>query len=173
MRNSIFVFMVVNLLAIPGTCGAANTENALNAQSQKAKKCLFPKSKKRAPAWVCNPLEGNLTVAAVGTFHKSGAGAEHMEQMASADARAKLVQKLNPPAQKKIASIDSPPNPGTAKPDKVLINKITEENLEGIKVLKKAYGPKGSLYVLIGFDEATSQKLLESIALTYQEQKRK
>lgn len=143
----------------------------VKAKAQKTKKCLFPKSRKRAPAWVCYEQEEGLAVTAVGSFHKSGAGREFMEQMATADARAKLVQKLNAPVQKKIAESGAGNN--GSKPDNALIDKISDETLQGTKLLKKAYGPKGKLYVLIGFDAEGSQKLQDSITAAYQEQKRK
>ena len=101
------------------------------------KKCLFPKSRKRAPEWVCKAQDDSENVTAVGSFHKSGAGIEFMEQMASADARVNLAKKLR----------------GTGS------QTLTDEQLQGSRVLKKIYGPKGTLYVLIGFDKAAAQKL--------------
>ena len=98
----------------------------------KAKKCLFPKSRKRAPDWVCKAQDDNETVTAVGSFHKSGAGNEFMEQMAAADARVNLAKKLR----------------GTAS------QTFTDEQLQGSRVMKKIYGPKGALYVLISIDKA-------------------
>lgn len=167
MRKLICVLLTSTLLL--GLNAWSATVDA-TAKAQKTKKCLFPKSKRRAPVWVCIEREEGLAIMAVGSFHKSGAGSEFMEQMATADARAKLVQKLNAPVQKKIA--DSGAGTNGTKPDRVLLNKISDEILQGTKVLKKAYGPKGKLYVLLGYDEEGTRLLQESIIAAYREQKR-
>ena len=103
---------------------------------KKAKKCLFPKSKKRAPAWVCDAHIDGLTMAAVGSAAKSKAGTAFMEGMAAADARAQLANKLH----------------GTPQTEAV------NESLQGSKVLKSTYGPNGTLYVLVGIDEPPTQQ---------------
>jgi hypothetical protein len=170
MRKFTFLLVSAALILSLNAWGATADGRAKNTLAQKTKKCLFPKSRKRAPGWVCNTQEESLSIAAVGSFHKSGAGAEFTEQMATADARAKLVGKLNAPVQRKIADSDSSPNRRAAKPDRELINRISDETLQGTRVLKKAYGPKGRLYVLIGFDETDAQKLQETIVAAYLEQ---
>ncbi len=43
--------------------------------------------------------------------------------------------------------------------------KITSESLENTKIIKRSFGPKGRLYVLIGIDEAGAQKLREIVRL--------
>jgi len=138
------------------------------ANVSKPKKCLFPKSKKRAPDWVCNINEDNLAVTAVGSFAKSRAGIAFMEQMAAADARVQLANKLRGSVQQKIAGSE-----GVPVNDNDLISQITSEQLQGTKVLKSVYGPRGKLYVLMGFDEEGVQKLHEKIAADYLAQKRK
>ncbi len=168
MRKLICVLLASTLLL---GLNARSATVGVTPKAQKTKKCLFPKSKKRAPAWVCDTRKENLTLAAVGSFHKSDAGTEFMEQMATADARAKLVRQLNLPLQRTIAA-SGVASSNAAKPDNELISKISDETLQGTKVLKKAYGPRGKLYVLIGFDAAESQKLQESISAAYLQQKR-
>ena len=168
MRKLICVLLASTLL-VGLNAWSATVE--VTAKAQKSKKCLFPKSKKRAPAWVCDTRNEKLTLAAVGSFHKSGAGAEFMEQMATADARAKLVRQLHLPVQRTIAA-SGVADSKAVNPDRALISKISDETLQGTRVLKKAYGPRGKLYVLIGFDAAESQKLQESISAAYLQQKR-
>ncbi len=174
-----FIYLLLSATMLVGSNGwAISSPINKDAQAQKGKKCLFPNSRKRAPSWICNAQDSVLSLAAVGSFDKSGAGIEFMEQMAAADARAHLVMKLNDTVQKKITDVEETANKNSAEPDQVLISqalisKITNECLEGSKVLKKAYGPRGKLYVLIGFDEAGTQKLHESIAAAYLEQKHK
>lgn len=132
------------------------------------KKCLFPKSKRRAPAWICDTGSDNLAMTAIGSFAKSGAGTAFVEQMAAADARAKLANKLSLSVQKDAAERD-----GAELNDNALIGKITNEQLRGTRVLKSVYGPRGRLYVLMGFDEVEAQKLQDAVAADYQAQKAK
>ena len=167
MRKFI-ILLLSALMLLSGYAWATTPASTSDSKAKKEKKCLFPKSKKRAPSWVCNEQADTLAVAAVGSFAKSGAGIEFMEQMAAADARVHLARKLNATVQKKINEIDA-----AANHDQTLISNITEESLQSTKVLKKVNDPKGKLYVLIGFDEAGTQKLHESIAASYLKQKRK
>ena len=92
----------------------------------------------------------------MGSAAKSKAGISHMEQMAAADARTQLARNLSGAAQKNVAGSA---NKGAADRDSTL---ITDESLQGTKIVKKAYGPNGTVYVLVGLDEASAQKLRES-----------
>jgi len=167
MRKYIFMLLSVAMILCLDVSAEAQTTAAGDAKAKQVKKCLFPKSRKRAPDWVCNAQVDSLTVSAVGSFHKSGAGIAFIEQMAAADARVHLANKLRASMQKRIAQSDA-----AANNDNALINKITDEQLKGSRVLKSVYGPKGRLYVLMGFDEAGAQKLQEAVAADYLVQKR-
>ena len=134
-----FILLLLSAALVMGANAFADSpaRQTADVKVKKVKKCLFPKSRKRAPDWVCKAQDDSETVTAVGSFHKSGAGIEFMEQMASTDARVNLAKKLR----------------GTGS------QTITDEQLQGSRVIKKIYGPKGTLYVLIGFDKAAAQKL--------------
>ncbi len=110
-------------------------------------KCHFPKSKKRAPDWVCHPQSEGFTLVAVGVATKSKAGIAFMEQMAEADARRQLAQKYR----------DLKPQNTAVDSDAVNLkensNFETNETLKGSKIIKKILGPKGALYVLVGIEE--------------------
>ena len=43
---------------------------------------------------------------------------------------------------------------------------ITDQSLVGTKIFRSAQGPDGAMYVLIGMDEAATQKLTESAVRT-------
>ena len=116
-------------------------------QPKKQKKCLFPKSKKRAPFWVCNPHAEGLTQVAVGSAAKSKAGDAFMEQMAVANARKHLAQDLHDAKQPKVDD-SSATESGTV---------TANESLENTKIITRVYGPNGALYVLVGVDETTAQ----------------
>lgn len=120
MRTIITALLTLSVLL----SGAAYAETASKKTTvTKTKKCTFPKSRKRAPTWVCTGQDEKQEITAVGSFAKSKAGIAHMEQMASAEARKKLAGKLN------------------------------QEILEGTIILKSVYAPNGTLYVLVGVDE--------------------
>ena len=139
----------------------------------KTKKCSFPKSRKRAPTWVCDAKIDGLAVTAVGSAARSRAGISFMERMATADACAHLAQNLSEAVQHNIAGGTNAANKDTADRDKALITRITDESLQGTKAIKRAYGPNGTLYVLVGLDEENAKKLNESISRNYLQQKSK
>ena len=71
--------------------------------------------------------------------------------MALADARMHLAQALS----------ESRHPTAKAESDSAEITKIANESLEGTIIIKSTSGPHGSLYVLIGIDEESAQKLRE------------
>lgn len=126
MRTLITALLALSMLL----SGAAFAETASKkATITKTKKCTFPKSRKRAPTWVCTGQDEKQEITAVGSFAKSKAGISHMEQMATAKAREKLAGKLS------------------------------QEILEGTIILKSVYAPNGTLYVLVGVDETKMKNL--------------
>jgi hypothetical protein len=137
---------------------------------KKVKRCLFTKSSKRAPLWVCDALAEGLAVTAVGSTPKSKAGFAHMQQMALADARSHLAQKLNETSQPIVAGSEEAANKNTTESGNAIITKITEVSLEGTKVIKSTSGPDGTMYVLIGLDEAGVQKVRQEIGAKKSEQ---
>lgn len=150
--------MLLSAAMILSSNAWGDTSTTLNPKAVKAKKCFFPKSKKRAPVWICNAQADGLTVAAVGSAAKSQAGLAFMEQMAEADARSQLVQNVRGSTRKIIANEGK-----TAAPDNAFIAKISEESLSGTKIMKRTYGPDGTLYVLMGLNASDAQKLREAI----------
>ena len=108
--------------------GAAFAEtSSAEHKAIKSKRCVFPKSRKRAPAWVCSGKDDRIETSAVGSFAKSKGSLAFREQMATANAREKLAGKIN------------------------------SEVLEGSEVLQSAYAPNGTLYVLIGIKSVSTK----------------
>ncbi len=142
-----FIGVLLSVALLLSGYAWADTPPETKSKTVKAKKCLFPKSKKRAPVWVCDAHAEGLTMAAVGVAPKSKAGLDLMEQMAEADARAKLAKEVRGVEQNSTAASVAAADSGYVAA------------LEGSKVLKRAYGPNGTLYVLMGFDAADAQKL--------------
>lgn len=140
---------------------ASAKTDAQVSKAAKSKKCTFPKSKRRAPVWVCNVNVNGLVLTAVGSAPKSKAGLAHMEQMAAADARAQLVRKSLGPTHMKTATGEGSASKEAAGDD--LATKIGNESLMGTKIMKRVFAPNGTLYVLMGLDETDAQKLREAI----------
>ena len=108
MRKLIPLLLAATLLSSIDVWAATQAATAPTAKTNKAKKCLFPHSRKRAPDWVCSARADGLSVAAVGSSAKSGAGNSFMEQMAAADARANLAKSVRASVQNKIANSEGP-----------------------------------------------------------------
>ena len=171
MRKLIFVLLAASLLLNIDALADTRQKTAPPTKVKKSKRCVFPNSRKSAPIWVCTEQDKSLAISAVGSFAKSEAGNDFMLQMAAADARTHLVQKMSAAVQKQIVDSEAAANKTNENHDKVLINKITSDSLEGSKILKKTYDPSGKLYVLVGLDEAGRQKLQASISAKYLKQK--
>ena len=160
MRSFLYISLsVVALIGVTG-CGSAPAKVAA------APECAYPNSKEAAPGWVCDaPVEG-VAVSAVGVSANSQAGIAFMKQMAAADARVQLAQSVRIQVTnmiKQYAETTGAANQETV--DKVntsVTKQITNESLAGTKILKSTTGPDGSLYVLVGLDEAGTQKIVEA-----------
>jgi hypothetical protein len=169
MRVLLCVMLSVTLAAGGDAWGEAQASAAPAANVKKANKCTFPKSRKRAPEWVCTGRAEGLAVAAVGSAAKSKAGISFMEQMAAADARARLVREVRELVRKKMGGAPAAGKKADER-DGASIT-ITNDSLQGAKVEKKVYGPKGTLYVLVGLDAENAKQLVESITAEYLKQK--
>jgi hypothetical protein len=123
MRSIILALLYLSLLS-NGTAFAEAKRSEFKAI--KSKKCVFPKSRKRAPSWVCGEQDENIETSSVGSFAKSKGNLAFREQMAAANAREKLAGKMN------------------------------SEILEGAEVLKSTIAPNGTLYVLIGIKKKST-----------------
>lgn len=139
-------------------------------QVAKAPECAFPGSKEAAPLWVCDaPVEG-MTVGAVGSAAKSGAGLEFMKQMAATAARVQLAQNMKVQVQNMIKQYAETTGAGSKETvDQVntsVTKQITDQTLVGTKVFRSAQAPDGTMFVLVGLDEAAAQKLTESAVKT-------
>ena len=119
-----------------------------------------------APLWVCDaPVEG-VSVGAVGSAEKSGAGLEFTKQMAATAARVQLAQNMRIQVQNMIKQYAEATGAGDKETvDKVntsVTKQITNETLVGTKIIRSTQAPNGTLYVLVGLDEAQASKLAET-----------
>jgi len=132
--------------------------------------CVFPGSDKAAPGWVCDqPVEG-MTVGAVGSAQKSSAGISFMKQMAATDARVQLAQSMKVQVQNMIKQFAE--TTGAADQETVdrvntsVTKQITDQSLQGTKMFRSITAPDGMMFVLVGLDEMSAQKLTEAAIKT-------
>lgn len=173
MRILLCVLLSATLVAGGDAWGETPASAATAATVKKGKKCTFPKSRKRAPEWVCTARAEGLAVAAVGSAARSKVGISFMEQMAAADARARLVREVRESVRKKVMGGEPAAGNKADKRDGALTTTVTNDTLQGARVEKQVYGPKGTLYVLVGLDAANASRLTESITAEYLKQKRR
>lgn len=161
-KNIYLLLSAVVVIGITG-CSSAPTK-------EKVADCVFPNSNEAAPGWVCDqPFEG-LSVSAVGSAAKSDAGISFMKQMAATDARVQLAQNMKVQVQNMIKQyVETTGAASKETVDRVntLVTKqITDQTLQGTKIMQSRTGPDGTLYVLVGLDEAGAQKLTEAAIKT-------
>lgn len=140
------------------------------AKKEVVAECVFPGTSTAAPLWVCDaPVEG-MSVGAVGSAAKSDAGVSFMKQMAATDARVQLAQNMKVQVQNMIKQYAETTGAGSAETvDRVntsVTKQITDQTLQGTKVFRSITAPDGTMFVLVGLDEAAAQKLTESAVKT-------
>ncbi|MDO8988762.1 MAG: LPP20 family lipoprotein [Sideroxyarcus sp.] len=162
MRLPICALLSAVLLCGFDARGESRTPGAAKVQ----RKCAFPQSNTRAPDWVCTARAEGMALAAVGSAAKSPAGAAFMEQMAAADARARLVREV----RESVRSRGAGGAPATDKREGAEASAITKDTLIGSKIARRVYGPEGTLYVLVGLNAANAKRLVDSVTAEYRKQ---
>jgi hypothetical protein len=111
-----------------------------------------------------------MKVGAVGSAAKTDAGIAFMKQMAATDARVQLAQNLKVQVQKMIKQyVETTGAASKETVDRVntsVTKQITDQTLQGTKIFRSIEAPNGTMFVLVGFDEASAQKLTESAIKT-------
>ncbi len=161
---------IVTSLAFVGVVGLAGCASAPPAEKVAAPECLFPNSQQLAPGWVCNMPVPEATVTAVGIAPKSAAGPAFMRQMAMTDARVQLAQTVRTRVRnmiKQYAETTGAADQQTVDQVNTSVTKqITDESLVGTKLLRTITGPDGTLYALVGVDNAAAQQIAEAAIRT-------
>lgn len=167
MRKIIYVLLsVVAVIGITGCSSAPTKEKVAVAVPD----CVFPGSDKAAPGWVCDQPVDGIPVAAVGSAAKSDAGHDFMKQMAATGARVQLAQNMKVQVQNMIKQyVETTGAASKETVDRVntsVTKQITDQSLQGTKILKSLSGPDGTLYILVGLDTAAAQQLTEAAIKT-------
>ena len=127
--------------------------------------CVFPNSNEAAPGWICDePVEG-VEVSAVGTAEKTAAGEAFMKQMAATSARVQLAQRMKVQVanmlQQYLGARGAASQEILDRIRSSVTKQITNETLIGTRIYKSRIAQNGSMYVLVGLDEAAVQRVSE------------
>jgi hypothetical protein len=161
-----FIYVLLSTAFAIGIAGCSSSP----AKLEKLAECVFPNTKEAAPLWVCDaPLEG-IPVAAMGSAAKSDAGLDFMKDMAATGARVRLAQNMKVQVQNMIKQyVETTGAASKETVDRVntsVTKQITDQSLQGTKILRSITGPDGTLYVLVGLDTAGAQQLTEAAIKT-------
>lgn len=133
--------------------------------------CVFPQSSAKAPTWVCGQgtLDG-VAVWAPGSYQKTAAGAAFQQDQATLSGRVRLAQQMRTMVTAGVkAHINTTGSGKSETVDQVAsstANSITAETLVGSRVFRTAYGPDGTMFVLVGVDEAAAKRVVDQAVAT-------
>ena len=141
-----------------------------NPPKAKVADCVFPNTQDAAPGWVCDAPVDGVEVSAVGSAEKSAAGLEFNKQMAETAARVQLAQRMKIHVtnmiKQYVAATGAGKDEAVDKANASVTKQITDQTLVGSKVYMSRQGPDGTMYVLVGIDAASVQKLTEAAVNT-------
>ncbi len=160
--------VLVSVLALGLT--ACVSEPVKPAAKVAAPDCVFAGTNDAAPGWICDePVEG-VEVSAVGSAEASAAGEAFMKQMAATDARVQLAQRMKVQVANMVKQYVETTGAGKDETvDRVntsVTKQITNETLIGTRIFKSRVGTNGKMYVLLGVDATSVQKMAEAAVKT-------
>ncbi len=163
MNKAGYLIAGVALSALLTGCG--------EEKKQAVPDCVFPDAPgTAAPGWVCDEPVAGVEVSAVGSATKSGAGHDFMKSMAATSARVQLAQSMKVQVRNMVKQyIETTGAADSETVDKVMTSvtkQITNETLVGTKIYKTRTSPSGSLYVLLGMDEASVERATQKAVKT-------
>ena len=163
-----FLYVVISIITAINLTACGSTPEKVVAGPE----CTYPNSNRQeaAPGWICDEPVPGIAVTAVGSAQKSKAGIAFMKQMAAADARVQLAQNVRIQVANMIKQYaETTGAAGQETVDQVnssVTKQITNESLAGTRILRSISGPDGTLYVLVGLDEESAQKITETAIKT-------
>lgn len=133
--------------------------------------CTFPSSPNDpAPDWVCTGSAEGVEVSAMGSEKIVAGDTDFAQTMAVASARSKLASQMKVQVAGMVKKyMETTGAAGSATVDKVntsVTKQITNETLVGSRLFKSKTSPDGTVYVLVGLDEKSVQKVTEAAVKT-------
>jgi hypothetical protein len=140
-------------------------------KKEEVAECVFPQTTQRAPGWVCNQsgIEG-VAVSEMGSYQKTPAGVAFQQDQATLSGRARLAQRFRAVVTSGMKQAIQTTGAGqSATVDQVAstaANSVSAETLVGSRVYRTAYSPDGTMFVLVGIDEAGAKRVVEQAVAT-------
>lgn len=133
---------------------------------EKVAACVFPDSDNQAPQWVCDGRVEGVIVGAVGSAERSDAGIAFMKQIAANKARVQLARNMRVQTENMIRQYADTASAGSEETvDHVtasVTSHFTDQTLDGSRIFTNIVAPDGEMFVLVGLDDANTQRLAES-----------
>jgi hypothetical protein len=165
-----FIFVLLPAVIVMGVAAGCASKPTKGGKAEKIAECVFPNSHEAAPGWICDQPVDGIPVAGMGSATKSDAGYDFMKQMAATGARLQLAQNMRVQMQNMIKQyVETTGAASKETVDRVntsVTRQITDQSLQGTRIVRSITGPDGTLYVLVGLDEAGAQQLTEAAIKT-------
>ncbi len=133
---------------------------------EKVAACVFPDSDNQAPQWVCDGRVEGVTVGAVASAERSDAGIAFMKQIAANKARVQLARNMKVQTENMIRQYADTAGAGSEETvDHVtasVTGHFTDQTLDGSRIFINIVAPDGEMFVLVGLDDAATQRLAEA-----------
>jgi hypothetical protein len=148
------------------SCGGGSTTPVKQEPVVQAPECVWPDAPTvAAPSWICDvPVEG-IAVGAPGSAAKTAAGYEFQKQMAATAARVQLAQRTQVRVAnmvKQYAEVTGSGSTETVDMVNTSVTKqITDQTLVGSRIYRSTTSPAGTVWVLMGIDEASLTQTAE------------
>jgi hypothetical protein len=149
--------------------GCASKPKPQKIEEQAA--CVYPQTSAQAPIWVCGQgtLDG-VAIWAPGSYQKTAAGAAFQQDQATLSGRVRLAQQMRTMVTAGVKAHIATTGGGASETvDQVAsstANSITAETLVASRVFRTAYGPDGTMFVLVGVDEAAAKQVVSQALAT-------
>jgi|JI8StandDraft_2_1071088.scaffolds.fasta_scaffold21279_3 hypothetical protein len=160
-------FQTLTLVAVAvALAGCAKPKKA-----EEVAECVFPQTTAKAPMWVCSQgaVEG-VAVWATGSYQKTAAGAAFQQDQATLNGRTRLAQQMRVVVTSGLKAAIQTTGAGASETvDQVASSaskSISAETLVGSRVFRTAYAPDGTMFVLVGVDEAAAKRVVQQAVQT-------
>ncbi len=164
MKRGLVLITCAALVTVFAGCASTGDKK------QEAYRCNFPDTQVAAPDWICDKAVPGWEVQASGTGEPTAAGHDFQKQMAMASARVALAQQLKVHVKNLITKFTQVSGIGKGEAvdnvNKSATQTITDQSLEGSKIIESVKGPDGKLYVLMGLDSKAAEQLTQAAIKT-------
>ena len=167
MKKSNLVLSV--LFAVPLSLVGCGSSTPAKEAAAPVPDCVFPNTNVAAPGWICDEPVPGLAVSAVGVAEPTKAGIAFQKDIAAADARGQLAERMKVQVAKMVKKYLGTTGVGSEQTVDAAasstLKTITSENLVSTRIYKTRTGPNGRLYVLVGMDpEAKAKTVQEAVS---------